>query len=50
MRQIHRLLATWAYQERRDRRIALVLGGVLILATVTAAAVYFSSLELVTIN
>lgn len=50
LRQIHRLLAAWEREERRDRRIAFVLAGVLICAVLAAAVIYYSSLQLVTIN
>ena len=50
LRKIHQLLATWEREERRDRRIALLLGSVLICAILAVAAFYFSSLQLVSIN
>jgi hypothetical protein len=50
LRQIHRLLAAWEREERRDRRIAFVLAGVLILTVLAAAAIYYGSLQLVIID
>ena len=50
LRQIHRLLAAWECEERRDRRIAFVLAGVLMCVILAATAIYYSTLQLVTIN
>ena len=52
LRKIQQLLAQWEYEERRDRRIALLLGGGLVFVVVLLAAFafYMISPQLVPIN
>ncbi len=52
LRRIQQLIAKWEYEERRDRRVALLLGGGLVFAVLifAAAAFYLGSSQLVTIN
>ena len=50
LRKIHRLLTEWEIEERRSRRIAFVLASVLIVTILAAVAIYYSSLQLLTIN
>lgn len=50
LRKIHRLIATWESEERRARRVALVVASVLFCAIVAAVVIYYSSLQLVSIN
>ena len=50
LRKIQRLIATWESEERRARRVALVVASVLVCAIVAAVVIYYSSLQLVSIN